>query len=190
MLVGYGTGLRNGRSTEYWIIQNSWGDKSWGEKGFLRTQMRNNGCGIKDVISFPVLKTVPPKPLKAINPPDFCQFVDDFYDSSGVYKKSICYSKLRQDYNYAQNNCFENKMRLYKRDSGKIDLFVTEFANFKWPKVNVAFYVDGKDFTDCSVLKNYNGVTRLDAFKWDDQLPCTTETRSICEFINIAREFE
>jgi len=52
-IVGFGTEVVNGTSTDYWTIRNSWG-KSWGEHGYLRIVRGKNACGLANAASYPV----------------------------------------------------------------------------------------------------------------------------------------
>lgn len=48
LVVGYGSE----GSSDYWVVQNSWG-ASWGEKGYARITRGNNACGIESCAVFP-----------------------------------------------------------------------------------------------------------------------------------------
>jgi cathepsin L len=52
VIVGYGTETLRDRQLDYWIIQNSWGNK-WGEKGFMRLERNRNLCGVAAEAMFP-----------------------------------------------------------------------------------------------------------------------------------------
>jgi len=52
-IVGYGSEVVKGTSTDYWIIRNSWG-KRWGESGYLRIVRGQNACGLANAASYPI----------------------------------------------------------------------------------------------------------------------------------------
>jgi len=52
IIVGYDTD--NVTNTDYWIVQNSWGNK-WGEGGYARIIRNHNECGIATMPSYPIV---------------------------------------------------------------------------------------------------------------------------------------
>lgn len=48
LLVGYGTEQVNGEPVDYWIAQNSWGDR-WGESGFFRIERGTGEASIESL---------------------------------------------------------------------------------------------------------------------------------------------
>ena len=48
LIVGFG----KDQGSEYWIVQNSWG-QSWGDKGFGKIARGPNTCGIADFVTYP-----------------------------------------------------------------------------------------------------------------------------------------
>ncbi|KAJ2952867.1 hypothetical protein O0L34_g7233 [Tuta absoluta] len=55
-IIGYGRALVKESITEYWIIKNSFGT-NWGEKGYMRIDMKKNMCGLKNDVYFVNFKT-------------------------------------------------------------------------------------------------------------------------------------
>jgi len=50
LFVGYGTEEKKGKSTDYWIVKNSWG-ADWGEEGAFRIVRGKAKCGINIDVS-------------------------------------------------------------------------------------------------------------------------------------------
>ena len=46
--MGYGTEQVNGEPVDYWIAQNSWGDR-WGESGFFRIERGTGEASIESL---------------------------------------------------------------------------------------------------------------------------------------------
>lgn len=190
MLVGYGTGPnKKGVQTPYWIIQNSW-NTNWGEKGFARVERGTNLCGIAKSALYPVLKTIPPSQLKSIYPTENCEAAGDIYNAAGVYQKSFCFDIYTFNYQEARDWCARKRMRLYRSDDPTLNEVLYNFAKKKWAGSDGGdnFYVDGETAAGCSFV-NLNADMYSQPFKVETA-DCAVERRAICEFVNIAREFD
>jgi hypothetical protein len=183
IIVGYGTEMNNkGEMMNYWIVQNSWGDW-WGQKGFIKIVRGKNVCKIANDASYPVLKTDPPKCLKAISLPSFWKSFGDIYNSTGGYLKSFCIDKYIRNYEDSKDDCFKNGMRLFQFDSDDAKQGLIDYANKFWKRFyNVIWYIDGRNEMGC---KNLNNKNKTFVEEIGD---CSLEKKSVCEFINVERK--
>jgi hypothetical protein len=189
ILVGFGTEVNSqGISTDYWVVQNSWGD-AWADRGFVKVRRGKNLCQIASRAMYPVIKTIPPQPLPSIKPPKSCEFTKDLYDQSGVYKKSLCFDLYNVIYDHAQDWCFQNGMKLYQSDFSEQDKSLLNIAEEKYAGFEAEFYIEGKYTSGCMRIKNTDDSGTLTTFhaKPGD---CSTIQRSVCEFLNENRKLE
>lgn len=174
-----------GEQMDFWIVQNSWGD-SWSDKGFVKVQRGTNLCKIASGAMYPVLKTAVPKTLKPITTPTICTKGKGDVFKDGVYVKSFCIENLWRNYEDSRVNCLINDMELYKLDTPEATSALLNYANKQFTAFsNASYFVDGKDQFGC---KNINNIKNDEMFEAGTEA-CDGLTRSVCQYINISREF-
>jgi Papain family cysteine protease len=178
IIVGYGSeNNRKNVLTDYWIVQNSW-SSLWGDNGFAKIKRGKNLCNVANTALYPVLKTVPAKPLAPIHPSASCEFIKDITNTTGAYQKSVCFSIYDQNYNDSRDFCYQKRMQLYKSDSEAANKDVLDFAQTKW-SAGISFFIESKSPPMCSNINNKSGPFKI------DMESCTSKLRSVCEFINV-----
>ncbi|KAL7993030.1 hypothetical protein Chor_017286 [Crotalus horridus] len=55
LAVGYGTEQEDDKTTDYWILKNSWSE-NWGEQGYMRlVKGVDNHCGVANQACYPTM---------------------------------------------------------------------------------------------------------------------------------------
>jgi hypothetical protein len=167
----------------YWIVKNSWGNW-WGENGFFKMARGKNICKIANDASYPILKTDPPKCLAAIALPKSCRWFADLIDFAGNYIKSLCIDRYIRTYEQSMEDCLSNGMRLFQIKSDDHRQILISYANKNFVKIfNFNLFVSGRNESGCLSISNKNG-SYLDFVE-----DCFLKKRSVCEFLNVAREW-
>jgi hypothetical protein len=183
IIVGYGKETSNtGTVMSYWIVKNSWGSW-WGDNGFFKMARGKNLCKIANDATYPVLKTNPPKCLAAIALPNSCKWFADLVDSTGNYIKSLCIDRFIRTYEQSMEDCYMLGMRLFQIESDDHREILINYANKNFVKIfNFNLFVSGRNESGCLSINNKNSsyVAVMEN--------CLLKKRSVCEFLNVARE--
>jgi Papain family cysteine protease len=199
-LVGFGTEVsRTGELMNYWLLQNrlntccfelfiikvqvcfSWGT-DWGMDGFVKIKRGVSLCSITVDAGYPTLISAVPKPLKLINTPTDCNVMENIFNLSGVYLKSVCIDQYTRNYEDSRVNCLTRGMQLYKADSPESVTAVLDITNLHWTLRN--WYVM------LHIAANATGPLFVSNKNLSGKCEITTGNRtapkmSICEYIDV-----
>jgi hypothetical protein len=90
---------------------------------------------------------------------DKCGEVEDFFDESGKYIKTVCLVALRKAYNVAGGRCLSYGMSLYEMDTPEANKVLLDFSNSRFKAFSGdVLYVKGRIDGRCSGVSNRGGL--------------------------------
>jgi hypothetical protein len=162
-------------------VCSSWGT-DWGMDGFVKIKRGFSLCSIAVDSGYPTVKTAAPKPLKPINTPTDCDVIENIYNSSDIYLKSVCIDFYTRNYEGSRVNCLTRGMQLYKADSPEASTAVRDIANLHWTLLrwSVIFHIH-ENATGPLFVSNVNPLGWCEITTGNK----TAHKLSICEYKDV-----
>jgi hypothetical protein len=110
-----------------------------------------------------------------------CSKVENLYDSTGTFQKTICNIHEWFTYDTLNTRCSDNKMRMAKIDTPDLTKAILNYTNINYNMYYPGYsYIHGKNGSNCKIVTN--NLRAVNDYQIVDA-PCDVWRFGICEYL-------